>query len=383
MQIEYKPMPAKSRDLTNMIFGRLTVKRYLGYNPKGRCSVWEAQCKCGAVHQYVATSLTRTHGAQTCKSCYVRDGINDLPTFAPWIAQYLKHPEDIDKHTYGSGKRIDVVCPDCGREKQITVKDLYNRHTIGCICGDGKSYPEKFIFAMLEQLKLPFIYQYAPSWVAPRIFDFYLPTQQCIIETDGGLGHGNRYTINGISPEESQMIDQQKDAAALQQGIKVIRLNCYPSTYTQLLNEAQRNLDWLPLNQVNWDDCDTFGLVNLVKLICTEKQQHPELTTQYFAKKYQCSLPTIRTYLRKGTRLGWCNYDAALEKEQHIKRSGHPLHAFKDGVWYGNFESYAAFARAIQSEFNITSSIGTIRNALRKTQRFQNFDIISQEEKNA
>jgi hypothetical protein len=382
MQIEYKPLPAKSRDLTNMIFGRLTVKRYLGYDPKGRCSVWEAQCKCGAVHQYVATSLTRTHGARTCQSCYVRDGINDLPTFAPWIAQYLKHPEDIYKYTYGSGKRIDVVCPDCGREKQITVKDLYNRHTIGCICGDGKSYPEKFIFAMLEQLKLPFIYQYAPSWVAPRIFDFYLPQFQCIIEADGGLGHGNPYTRGGISPEESKAIDNQKDAAAAKQGISVIRLNCFPSTYTQITQEIHTKLSWLPLNIVDWNQCDAFGLANLIKRVCDEKQRHPELTTQYFAQKYQCSLPTIRTYLRKGTRLGWCNYDAAFEKEQHIKRSGRPLRAFKDGELYGEFDSHVAFARAIRNAFGVTCSVESIANALRSKKRFRNFHIIHKEEPN-
>jgi hypothetical protein len=380
MQFEAKSAPTKGPDLTNMKFGRLTVTRYLGYNHRARNNVWEAQCKCGAIHQYITASLTRTRGAQTCRSCHVRDGVNDLPTFAPWIQQYLKKPEDINKYPYGSAKHIQVVCPDCGREKHIAVKDLYNRRSIGCVCGDGKSYPEKFIFSMLEQMNIHFIYQYAPSWIAPRIFDFYLPQFKCIIEADGGLGHGNRYTMGSISPEESKAIDGQKDAAAAKQGISVTRLNCVPSTYTQITQEIHAKLNWLPLNTVDWNRCDMFGLTNLVKKVCDEKRYHPELTTQYFAQQYQCSLPTIRSYLRKGARLGWCTYDSDFEKQQHTKRCGHAIYAFKDDKLYGEFDSYAAFARAIQTEFGVTSSIGSITNALSNRKRFRNFHIIHKEE---
>jgi hypothetical protein len=65
-------------------------------------------------------------------------------------------------YTVGSHKEFYPICPDCNRvkNKPMMIKTLYRTNSIGCICSDKLSYPEKFIFELLKQLDIDYIYQY-------------------------------------------------------------------------------------------------------------------------------------------------------------------------------------------------------------------------------
>ena len=156
---------------------------------------YRVQCNtCGWDEGYVE-ELELKHGAG-CSCCVGRTvvvGINDIPTTAPWMIPYFQDGyEEAKLYTAKSGKAVRFVCPDCNRtkEKKIRIITLHKRGGIGCTCGDGKSYPHKFMFSVLTQININFQEEYQPQWLEGKKFDFYLPKRRLIIEMDGGIGHG-------------------------------------------------------------------------------------------------------------------------------------------------------------------------------------------------
>ena len=48
-----------------------------------------------------------------------------------------------------SGKNIVLPCPNCGKLKSVKPCNLVN-YGFGCICGDGQSFPNKFMYNVLS-----------------------------------------------------------------------------------------------------------------------------------------------------------------------------------------------------------------------------------------
>ena len=59
---------------------------------------------------------------------------------------------DAEKYTPSSNQRVEVMCPLCGHHKFMKIQDIYDIHSMGCACGDGAKYPEKYMFSVLNQL---------------------------------------------------------------------------------------------------------------------------------------------------------------------------------------------------------------------------------------
>lgn len=360
----------KGNDLTNKQFGRLKVLRCIGTNDN-RNHIWECQCKCGNIVQVLGVQLTRKNGTVTCEKCRVIDGKNDIPTIAPWMTKYFKFQEDIYKYTYGSGKQVLVKCPNCEEEKFITVKDLYKHKSIGCICSDTVSYPEKFIFSLLKQLNINFYYQYSPEWIGKKRYDFYVPFQNLIIEVDGGIGHGHRYSFGKSSMSELIAVDKYKEEQALQHNLNVVRINAHPSTYEVLVDSIKENLDcYFDLSKVNFLKCDEFGSINLIKEICLQWNDINNL--QYFIDTYKLSDVTIRRYLKKGTKLGWCHYSSEEEKQKNIMRNSKKIKVYQNDYCLGEFNSCAEFARIFnQLQNEITINPVSLANIVNKGKKYK------------
>jgi hypothetical protein len=116
--------------------------------------------------------------------CKLFEGYNDIVTVAPWMIDYFQNGEEEAKlYVPGSSKRAYFKCPDCGKikSKPLAISDLNRKHSIGCKCKDNKSYPEKFMSEVLEQLNFNYIWGYSPNWLRgyrgskqPAQFDFFL-----------------------------------------------------------------------------------------------------------------------------------------------------------------------------------------------------------------
>ena len=289
-------------------------------------------CKCnicGANDTVIEQNhLKSGRGCPVCHGKQISIGINDIPTTAPWMIPYFQGGYDEAKqYTCQSSKKIYFKCPDCNRisKNQITINHLYNRRSIGCICQDGISYPEKFMYNLLQQLNINFIFQFSEKWCKQYRYDFYLPEYQCIIETHG-LQHYEVCSYNKNSVEKlkkQKNTDSTKKILALQNGIKkYFEVDCKFSDKNHIKNSIIECglLDLFSNNNINWNDCAIFATSNILKSVCFSYRDNLNETTTDIAIKFKIDPCTVSRYLHKGTSLGFCYYNPKNMRRTHCKQ---------------------------------------------------------------
>ena len=301
-------------------------------------------------------------------------GINTIWDKARWMCDLGISEEDAKKYTPQSNQKIEVICPHCGNKKKCRISGVHNDKSIGCICSDGISYPEKFIYSVLKQLNLNFETQYSPKWIEGKRYDFYLLDYNCIIEVHGEQ-HYN-YFGRGRSLEEEQENDKYKMELALNNGIEnYIIIDCRKSELewvkNNIFNSELNNM--LDLSNINWLECEEFALGNLIKEVCNYWNKHrnvdnEDITTSDLTKYFKLSGVTIRKYLKYGTELGWCKYNTKEEARRNGKlNSKHrckPVSQFLEGEFIKTYPS----ARIAEKQTGINHvSIGNCCRGEQKT----------------
>ena len=154
--------------------------------------------------------------------CVVK-GINDIATTHPHLIEYFVEVEDAYRYSKGTNKYIDFKCPDCETVKNMLIPNFI-KYGICCdSCSDTLPYGEKFVFNLLKQSNLDFEKEYSPSWIHPHRYDFYIPSLNLIIETDGGQHKQQRIGWRGLDKEKE--IDELKNKMAKEHGLKLIRID--------------------------------------------------------------------------------------------------------------------------------------------------------------
>jgi len=313
------------------------------------------------------SSLIRGNGCACCcvPSQIVVPDINSIVANEEtyWMIPYFQGGWDKAKmYTPQSSLKLKFKCPDCGRvkNKPLSISNIYTNHSIGCQCGDKISYPSKIVYNLLEQLNVDFKTEYSPEWISPRLYDFYfkLNNEKFIIETDGGW-HKQDNKMSGITKEESQRLDNYKDKLAQEHGIKVIRIDCEFSELNFIKNNILRSRvnDIFNLSNIDWLKCEEFALSNLCKKACEIKRNNSKMTTTTIGEIMKLDKGTIRKYLIKGTKLGWCEYDKDYEKRSSLNKGRikkrKPVEIFKDGISLGIFPSCAELERQSEELFGV------------------------------
>ena len=273
--------------------------------------------------------LTQKQGCSCCNNKVVVEGINDIPTTAPFMTKYFKNGyEDAKKFTYSSKQKIFFKCPNCRRikDKAVCIDNLYHNKSIGCICSDNIPYTEKFLMELLKQLNTTFKYQYYPKWcmfndlngkLKKGIYDFLLSNTTIIVETDGEF-HSKDNTLSGMSIEESEYIDNIKDKLAKENGYEVIRIDCNYNSgnkFGYMKNSVLKSKisEIFDLSKIDWEIINEFALSNLEKIVCEYKKENPELSVSDLCKVMNMGKTSIINFLKQGNELGWCHYDAKEE----------------------------------------------------------------------
>ena len=277
--------------------------------------------------------LLKGVGCSCCSNQTIVEDINSIWATDRWMCDLGLSEEDAKTHTRGSQDKVFVVCPKCGKQKEIRIKHIYNYKSIFCTCGDGFSYGHKYIYSMLKQNDIRFEDNVTFNWckfkdykkdkVKSGEYDFVIEDIKTIIEVDGGF-HRRDNKMNGQTKEESQYIDDMKDKFAKQNGYEVIRIyynddfkikdNLLKSDIVKIIN----------LNNVDWEECERFALSNRVIEICkywNDKKENE--TTADLEKIFKIHKTTIIEYLKKGTDLGWCNYNAKEEQEKGRRKGAY------------------------------------------------------------
>lgn len=295
--------------------------------------------------------IFRGRGCPYCAGKKVIDGETSLLDTRPDIAELLKNKEDARKYSAGSGKKVWFVCPDCGTECFKTICDVCTYGFSCKKCADGISWPNKFMFNILSQLKVDFereITKTMPGfeWVGNYRYDFCIRLKDrfVLVEMDGQFHFCDRFR----SYEETHRIDELKNQMAIDNGIELIRIDCNyvkDNRFEYIKNNilTSKLSIILDLSDIDWIKCDREAQKKLVVEVA--KLYNNGLSMQEIKSRLNFNIKTIRKWLKQATNVGLCDYSA---KEMRI-RGGKTITVHNiainqytiDGKYVNNFISMA------------------------------------------
>ena len=349
-------------------------------------------------------NLKNGNGCSCCSNKTVVKGINDIATTNPELVKYFVNKEDVCKYSNGSNKKVKLKCPNCGFEKEIKICDLYYKGFSCLQCSDGISYPEKVMYNLLKQLNVEFITQYSKTytkWCKNYRYDFYfkLNNEEYIIETHGEQHYRNKIKFKRTLEEEQQN-DKSKYDLATHNGItpeNYIVIDCSKSDLEYIKNNIikSRLSEIFDLTNVDWIKIGQDSEKSLVKEVCDYWKFHINinnecLTSDDVCKIFNTTRNTIINYLKKGMKLGWCNYDINKERIKGIRKASLsrsiPIKILKNGILKGIFISSSELEKQSEILFGTklnNSKISSVCNGKRKTHKGYTFKRISKEEFNS
>lgn len=268
--------------------------------------------------QITEQALNCGKGCTCCSGHIVIEGINDIPTTAPWMVKYFQGGYDEAKlYTYSSHRMIVPICPYCGKihEKPMQINRLFLNRKVPCVCSDSVSYPEKFMYGLLKQLNINFIYQLTKTnlkWCNKYSYDFYIKEFNMIIET-----HGLQHYKDNISWNKKEGYKKDKENDIIKENLaisnNIIKYIVIDARYsnsnwikTSIMNSKLPSILKFSENDIDWLKCEEFALKNIIKDICDYKNSHPITSNLDLVNLYQLSTTTIAKYLKVGYKLGWC-----------------------------------------------------------------------------
>lgn len=195
-----------------------------------------------------------------CRGDKIKIGYNDMWTTDPEKAKLLLNPEDGYKYMKSANKpKLDFICPYCGTIIKKTPNDFDKDGGLCCPkCSESISYPNKYMFCLLQQLKINFENEISFDWSNGKKYDFYIKSKNTIIEMHG-IQHYEEisFSKNGARTlKDEQENDQLKEQLAKDNGIKnYIVIDCRKSNYNYITNNVLKSKlkDIINLSILNLD----------------------------------------------------------------------------------------------------------------------------------
>ena len=278
----------------------------------------------------------------------------------PELYEYLVNKDDGLTHI-GSARKVDWVCPNCG---SVVLQKSVNKVVAKGIpcknCSDGVSKPEKIIISALKQNNVQFINQKTFDWSKRKIYDFYLPEHEAIIEVNGSQHYGFGFEhLSGRTLEDQKRIDEDKRVVALQNGIKfyfvIEAINTSAQHIVPQFNVCMNELSVIPDTSIKTCENDSLkSNVYIAAAMWNNGKSSGEISNEL------CVTPnTVIKYLKSATSAGLCDYTPlkAHQKSQAlaIERKIRPVRCVTTGAV---FSSLADACR----EYGITSASNIIRS---------------------
>lgn len=300
---------------------QVMVRRNRDSIPYGFRPYYKVRClECGADDYKLGSALCRA-GCQCCSGDTVFPGFNDIESTDPWLSEYFQDPSEARYHTHGEQTKIYPKCPYCGKvsEKLYPINTIYQHNGFLCSCKEtGSSYPEKYVSALLDQLGVKYITQATTCHVGfdvgDKAYDFYDKNKSCIIETHGPQHfEGWIPSNNWRTYEEEHANDVYKEETARQNGIEhYVIIDCRES-YSKHIKESilkseLPNVYSFTEKDIDWNKCNKYATSNIVKLVCDDFMKYL-YDAEALHNMYHISRWAVRDYIRRGSELGWSNYD--------------------------------------------------------------------------
>lgn len=332
---------------------------------------------CGYENWKPESSINDSHkyGCPKCHNslCKVVEGVNDIPTSAPWMVPYfIGGEEEAKKYSKSSKNRIDMVCPTCGRiHKNVKIQYLNYHKKLNCVCQDSMSYPNKFMYFFFEQLGVKFRIEQGFPWSENKIYDDYIELDDgktLICENHGGWHYTKNPLKHKMTLEDQQRNDQHKEDMAKANGIDYyVVLDCRESTKEWIVNSIMNSqlAELFDLSKVDFDQCDKDSSRNILFEVCRYKKEHPELFATDIAKVFHINEGTVRLYLNKGNNLGLCQYDSSKEQKRKGRmlrgntEDSRPVECIDTGIVY---HSASLFSDEYKNRTGVNINVGNIQS---------------------
>lgn len=268
--------------------------------------------------EYISSLNNRWKGSNCpyCSNLKALKGYNDLWTTNPEIAKLLKDRNKGHEIVAGSIKKQIFICENCGFEQTKSLAKVIESGLHCKKCSDNISYPEKLLFNLLEQLETSFETQKSFEWSQNKRYDFYICSENCIIES-----HGLQHFKEGFSTMGGRLLkdeiknDYIKQSLAMQNKIdKYVVLDCRNSNLNYIKNSILNSdlIRIFDLNNINWEKCHEYACSSLVKITCNIWNDGIKNANE-IAKLMKLSRSCIIRYLKQGAELDWCDYDPKKE----------------------------------------------------------------------
>ena len=255
-------------------------------------------------------------------------GVNDIATVAPWMITWFKDPTIPYTHTVTSKHMVDWICPYCQTEiKNKTISNFYYYGKVVCPnCSDGISYPERFLSNLLTSLDIDFKFHEDFIWSNERIYDFYIPSIDCIIETHGKQHYTNSWSsgVDKMRDTTIQENDIYKYKLAKENGISnYVVLDCQISDAQYIMNNILKSelIKFYDFSNVNWTDIGTKSLTsvftNAINLLLEGVSGYDILD------RCKISSYTLNRYVKRAKKIGMIpvdfKYPVKWNKNQQIR----------------------------------------------------------------
>lgn len=358
-----------SRELE--IIGRYYVNKEKKKNGKTYSSNekwYKYKClKCGNEDSVIEYSLHSQNCG--CNACCVPPrkivkGINDISTTAPWMVRYISDDEYITNNAKYSKVKTKMVCPDCGRVHMKSALNVYANHGLSCPCSDNWSYPNKFMYAVLEDANIHFQAEKIFDWSLGKIYDDYIEYngKTIIIEMQGAQHFDRCISEKSRTLKEEKENDSLKMEIALNNGIDYyFQIDARKSDCIflkeSIIDSGLLNVLNVSDDDINWSKCDEIATSNHYRTISEYHESMPYLSVEEIAKHFNTNMSHVMKAVKAGLKFGWCSKSFTETKrirEQHglVEHGQKPIYCVTDGKYFNSAQSACDYYYRMTNELH-------------------------------
>ena len=275
-------------------------------------------------------------GRDKCPVCTGHRVVSDINSVAAIYPEYIscfENRDDAFKYTIGSGVKVGFICSDCGHHYSRAIRYAVE-HNFSCpYCGDGKSYPEKYVAEFLTQIKRIHNIDFTPEktfhWAIyqnnkkkKRVYDFCINTESIILIEVHGRQHFQHGfdCFGGRTSDEEHQNDLLKHSLAINNGIledHYVVLDCRESRNSWIKNSIMKsnlpNLLHFKEYDIDWEKCSVAATSNLIKKACD--LWNSGITNLIdISNQIGVSHSSVCDYVKIGDELGLIDYVSSMIK---------------------------------------------------------------------
>ena len=232
--------------------------------------------------------------------------VNEIITINNKQFEILKQLKGITNNK-NKTKGYYIKCLTCGYEREILEQHIIPDGHDCPICGDYITFPEKILISLLQYLHIEFEPQKKFKWSNKKRYDFYIPSLNCIIETNGIQHYTNCFT------QDDESNDKYKQQLAKENGVTNyinidIRYSKLEYAKNSIINSELPKLLNFKEDNINWNEVFINSLNSTIKSVCDDWNAQ-KYSVEELSCLYHLSTCTIKSYLKKGNKLKLCIYD--------------------------------------------------------------------------